>query len=340
LTEASASSEKPVVYILHGDDDYEINRFVEKLYSRMGDPAMADLNTSRLDGRGSSEEEIRTAANAIPFLAERRLVILTNPLARVNSPEAQGDFRTFLNNIPPSTALVMIIEDTRDRKGWKNLSEKNWLIQWAQKASTRAFVQSFLLPQGGEMVTWIRKKAKEQGGQFDPSGASALAMHVGSDTRTASHEIEKLLTYVDFRRPVMAEDVEMLTAPGGQVNVFDLTEALASGNTTTALRLLHRLLDDQDAAGIFPLVIRQFRQLIMASEILLERGSKADIERDLGVPSFVADRLEKQARRFSMPALEKIYHRLLEMDEASKTSQMALDLALDALIVEAQADSA
>ena len=37
---------------------------------------------------------------------------------------------------------------------------------------------------------------------------------------------------------------------------------------------------------------------------------------------------------FTLPALEKIYHRLLEIDEAAKTSQVTLDLALDMLVVE------
>jgi len=40
-----------------------------------------------------------------------------------------------------------------------------------------------------------------------------------------------------------------------------------------------------------------------------------------------------QAGRFSMTALESIYHKLLEIDEGAKTSQVPLDLALDTLIV-------
>ncbi len=40
------------------------------------------------------------------------------------------------------------------------------------------------------------------------------------------------------------------------------------------------------------------------------------------------------AKRFSIAALEKIYHKLLEIDEAAKTSQVTLDLALETLMVE------
>jgi hypothetical protein len=48
----------------------------------------------------------------------------------------------------------------------------------------------------------------------------------------------------------------------------------------------------------------------------------------------VAEKVIQQARRFSLPALEAIYHRLLEIDEGAKTSQVPLDLALDTLVVD------
>jgi DNA polymerase III delta subunit len=54
----------------------------------------------------------------------------------------------------------------------------------------------------------------------------------------------------------------------------------------------------------------------------------------LGVHPFVAEKTTGQASRFSMEALESIYHHLLSIDERVKTSQITLDLALDTLIVE------
>jgi hypothetical protein len=49
---------------------------------------------------------------------------------------------------------------------------------------------------------------------------------------------------------------------------------------------------------------------------------------------FVAQKVCSQAGRFTMASLEAIYHKLLEIDEGAKTSQVPLDLALDTLIVE------
>ena len=64
------------------------------------------------------------------------------------------------------------------------------------------------------------------------------------------------------------------------------------------------------------------------------RYGKEEVARALGVHPFVAEKTTGQARSFTLPVLEKIYHRLLEIDEGAKTGQATLDLALDTFVVE------
>jgi DNA polymerase III delta subunit len=49
---------------------------------------------------------------------------------------------------------------------------------------------------------------------------------------------------------------------------------------------------------------------------------------------YITPKLCNQARSFSLPGLEDIYHRLLAMDEAIKTSQVPADIAFDTFIAE------
>jgi DNA polymerase III delta subunit len=86
---------------------------------------------------------------------------------------------------------------------------------------------------------------------------------------------------------------------------------------------------------IYPMIVRQFRQLLMAREVLDERGNTQAIMRDLGVPQFVADNLGKQAANFTMLTLEKIYFQLMKIEEDSKNGMGDLETAIDALIVTA-----
>jgi len=180
----------------------------------------------------------------------------------------------------------------------------------------------------------VMNEVKNQSGQIEPAAAAKLAEMVGVDTRQAGMEIAKLLAYVNWGRPVRGSDVEAVCIVTSQQSVFEFVDALSQGNGKSAQKLLHRLLENEDPFSLWGMVVRQFRLLIQAREILDGRGNKDDVARALGVHPFVAEKTTGQAGRFSMEALEGIYHRLLKIDEQVKTSQITLDLALDTLVVE------
>ena len=75
------TDEKPIVYLLHGDDPIEIGKFVAAMIAKVAETGMADLNLTHIDGRAYSESDLKTAALSLPFLADRRLVILSFAVA-------------------------------------------------------------------------------------------------------------------------------------------------------------------------------------------------------------------------------------------------------------------
>ena len=191
-----------------------------------------------------------------------------------------------------------------------------------------------MLPRQKDMAAWIVNETKNQGGQIESQAAAKLAEMVGVDTRQAGMEIAKLLAYVNWARPVRGSDVEAVCILTSQQSVFDFVDALSTGNGKSAQHLYHRLLENDDPFSLWGMVVRQFRLLIQAREILDGRGNKDDVARALGVHPYVAEKTASQANRFSMDSLESIYRRLLLIDERVKTGQVTLELALDILIVE------
>lgn len=325
---------KPVVYLLHGDDTLAIHRALDEMLARMGDPAMASLNLTRLDGREASDDALRSAAFSMPFLTDRRMVVLTHPLARLNSEAARTRFCNLLDTLPDSTALILVVEDTFDRRDWKTLRHDHWLRRWVNAAGTRAFYLLCQLPDLSRMAEWVRKEAVAQGGQFTPEAALVLVDHLGNDTLTASLEIEKLLLYVDRQRPVEAQDVEELSARTRQADVFQMVDALTTGNASLALNLLHHLMEEEDELNLFGMIIRQFRLLLVGREMLDEGRSPGELARGLARSDFVARKAMEQARRFTQQRLDAIYRRLLEIDTGVKTGQTTLPVELDRLVAE------
>src|SRR5574341_738137 len=109
-------------YLLHGPDEFAIAEFVDALKEKMGDPAMASLNTTAFDGRSLTLTELRAACDAMPFLSPRRLVIVEGWLTKL-SGKAEGDegeappasgketlaaLAEYLPHLPETTALVFV----------------------------------------------------------------------------------------------------------------------------------------------------------------------------------------------------------------------------------------
>jgi DNA polymerase-3 subunit delta len=327
--------EIPSVTLLHGNDEFAIAEHIEKLCAGLGDPSTADMNIARFDGRaGLDFEALYTAVNAAPFLTPRRVMVLAHPVSAFNSAEARRKLIELLDKAPGTTTIVLVEYD--------ELKRDHWLLKWAasrartgtSQAAPRTAVHVYNLPKRWEMPRRIEAEAKKQGGQIAPDAAARLAERVGEDTRIAAQEITKLLTYVNFEQSVTLADVEKVSIVSAQGNVFELVDALGAGDGKKAQRVLHQLLEDEEAFELWGMVIRQFRLLLQAREILDENGSQAEVQKELGLHEYVAGKVTTQARRFSLSALESIYHKLLEIDEAAKTSQVPLDLALDTLIVE------
>lgn len=318
----------PNLFFLFGNDEFAISRRLKEFESDFNDPTSADMNTARLDARSVSDNDLNNAVNAMPFLAKRRLVLLANPSAKYNNAASRKKFLEFLEKTPETTRFVLY-EPVEPKE-----ADKHWLVKWAEKHEGRMQTKAFMLPRPREMTGWIVNETKNQGGQIEQRAAEMLKDMVGADTRQAGMEIAKLLAYVNWARQVKVEDVEAVCIVTSQQSVFDFVDALSNGNGKSAQHLLHRLLESEDPFSLWGMVIRQFRLLIQAREILDGRGNKEDVARALGVHPYVAEKTTQQAGRFSVESLEYVYRKLLAIDEGVKTGQVTLDLALDTLVVE------
>jgi DNA polymerase-3 subunit delta len=321
------SENTPTVYILHGDDEFAIQELINhKLKPLMGESSNAEMNITTLDGVEISLTELESETHAIPFLTERRMVILSNPLSLGKSAKDREDFLALLEDIPESTACILKVDELLD--------EKHWLRQWSQDHPALTWQKPFTLPQGQNMTRWIQNRAQDQGGAFTREAARLLAIYINEDPRLASQEIEKLLTYVNFEREVTEDDVRKLTADVRQGDVFEMVDAISRGDGETAMRMLRRQLQEKSPLPLFGMIVRQFRLLIQVKEILDQDPTrdKYSIARELDEHPYPIQKIIPQTKRFSLPQLEKIYHQLSDVDAAMKSGKLDQELALDMLI--------
>jgi DNA polymerase-3 subunit delta len=331
----------PPVTVLHGDDDFAISERLAACKAELGDPATAALNLAELDGRSLDLAELRGLCDSLPFLADQRLVIVRGLLTRLTGGKGAADegeadsgsnadftdgLIDYFGSFPDSAALVLAEP--------RAVNEKSRLLK-AAGGVPGAQVLRLDVPQGAELTRWILKRARAGRGEFHPAAAEALAAAAGDEPRFLVNEIDKLLAYVNWARPVETADVEALTPAAGEAIIWDLVDALGARNGSLALNKFHTLLamPSQDQFAIFAMIVRQFRLLLQTREILDQGGSTALIMQTLSLKgSFQADKYVRQCRNFTLGQLEAVYRQLLDLDLALKSGSGDDTTAIDAFI--------
>lgn len=324
------AQEPPAVYIFHGDDEFSLYRQLAALKSKLGDPSLADLNTTILDGRSADLRELENAVKAMPFLADRRLVMVKHAAALGEKPASRKRFLELLTECPRTTALVLVEDEVlKNDQGKKG--DLHWLEAWGRKAGDKALVRLFAVPKGGRLVEWIVERARELGGVISTQAAARLAGQVGSDLRTLDQELNKLLAYVNLEREIGIEDVQLLAIQEYQESVFALVDAIGDRDREAAVFHFHNLLADQDALRVLGMIVRQFRILLLAKEELENSGNIRGVLEKFNL-HWMIGKITRQVNKYSMSELLEIYHRLLEVEEAFKMGEMDVDLGIDLLI--------
>ncbi|MBE9472980.1 MAG: DNA polymerase III subunit delta [Chloroflexi bacterium] len=327
----------PTFYIFHGADEFTRAETLADFKRRLGPPDTVDLNTTILDGGTLTLAKLRHACDAIPFLAEKRLVIVEGLLTRL-APRKDRELSTsqrelltaladYLPRLPETTRLVFI-ED-------KPLPARHSMLRLARQEE-RGYVKRFDPPDAKVLPRWIEKRVRKYGGEIEPQAAQQLAAVVGTDLRLLDQEIIKLVTYTQSPtggQAITIADIETVVPYAQAAVVFDLVDALGRRDGRTAAQTLHRLLD----AGEHPLmllamIVRQFRLLIQVKELKAERATPHDIAKTLRLHPFPARKLHTQATHFTTAQLEAVYRHLLDTDVAIKTGKIDPEVALDLLV--------
>lgn len=303
------------VCLLHGEDEFSIAQAIDEIQSGLGDRAMLDLNTTRLEGGRASLDELRSAALAMPFIAPRRLVIVTGLLARLSAETQRTQLMEILAAVP-ATNLVLLVEIAR-------LKSDYWFLKGVEKYVPASKVLPFRPPNYKTMPGWIQTHAKKMRMRITPAGAGALSSLVGEDTRSAHQELEKLYAYVGNARPVEAEDVEAVCVSIVPTRMYALTDAVINKDRRGASLSLRGLLEDNVPIMILQSIVATIRQLLLSKEILAAGGTAQDIRKACKINNdYVLDKVVNQSRRVDMAELEQNFRDLLSLDLAIKSGEV------------------
>ena len=334
----TSKERQSLLYILLGEDDFSRYQSLEKIKRSVGDQELLSANTTTLDGQQVTLSQLSTVCETLPFLAERRLVIVKGLLERFERkskprrkkpphvPDQQNEYKLIadhINKMPDSTILVLIDS---------GISSHNPLLR---ELSDKAEVKSFPPLRGAKLRQWVQGRVKEEGSSISPEAVELLARLVGSNLWIMANEINKLVLFTSGRR-IEEEDIKTVVSYVQQASVFTMVDAILEFKAGVAEQALQQLLQ-RGAAPAYLLVMlaRQVQMIVRVRELRNQGKTKIEIQNKLGLTSeFVLHKTLEQAERYTLERLREIYHQLLETDLSIKTGKYEDELALNILVVE------
>jgi DNA polymerase-3 subunit delta len=312
-----------MLHLLYGPDEFSRSEALAAL--RAAVPAeVADLNIARLEGRRLKLDALAAACEAVPFLAERRLVIVADALKHTKAGKEREDLKAYLDRVPATCDLVFVENDDVDRR--------SILFTHLKKVGA---VREFLPPQGPELTRWLADRAKRSGARLEPAAAQRLVELVGGDTRSLVTELQKLAAHAGRGGLITAAAVDLLVQDRQEQNLFAFIDELSARRLGPALRGAHALLEEGQAATyVLFMLARQVRILIGVQDLAARRMRADEIAAELGQKPFVVRKAMEQARGFAPGELELLHDRLLELDVATKTGRIQADAALEIFVAE------
>jgi DNA polymerase-3 subunit delta len=288
------------VYVLTAADPLLMTRALAEILDVTVPPASRGFNFDQLEGKGLSATAVLNTARTLPMMGKRRLVLVRE--AELAGADTLAALVPYLDKPVPETVLVLACGKIDAR------------LKFFAAAKKKGVVHDLTLPRA--LAPWIADEARRAGARIDADAARRLEDVVGKDLSRLAQSIEQLALYAGEGKTITVEHVDTLVADTSERNVFQLNDAVGSGDKPRALAALAKLFEQRESAvGVVIMLARHVRQLSLYKELTAQRAPAGEIARVCGVPPFVIDKsLAPQSKRFTPEALARAVRLLAKAD--------------------------
>lgn len=302
-----------MVRIFVGQNNYALKKELGGIKAKFTDK-YGDLALEMIDGEETPFEQIKSAVESVPFLAEKKLVIV-HSLSQ--NKDAAEKIEALAESAESGNDLI-IVEPKPDKRSsyYKYLAKNTELIEFNELDER-------------ELANWLAKEASDRGAKLSFTDAYYLVQRVGSNQELASNELNKL---IDYGEGISRENIDSLTEASPQTTIFNLLDSAFSGNLEQAMDIY----DEQRTQGeeplkIFGMIIWQMHLVALVDSA--KNQSDAEIMKASGLKPFTLNKSKSIARRMGRKQIKKVLSEMVELDKMLKTTPVDADDALKSLIV-------
>ena len=306
----------PQVLLFEGEEEHLKQEALAELRHAVLPEGMETLNETILEDPSADVE-------TQPFMADKRLIIVRDFPALMGRSEADEKLISYLPSVPETSFLLFYCTGKPDgRKKLYNAVKK------------LSGIVTFSPLRGTELTRFVVSSFQEAGKECDDRTAEYLIFTVGSDAGLLRNEIQKLASFSTERSRVLVEDVSALATPSTECTVFQMIDAVVTGQKSRAFTLLrNQLLSGTDRMAILSMLLRQYRLLQHIKIMQYEKRGSDFIRSALGVPPFAVDQYIRQASGYTGGQIKSAVRICFDTEYALKSGRMSQDGAVETVVL-------
>lgn len=318
----------PGALLFDGEEEYIKDSALAQLRAKLLPEGLEEMNETLLSASASAND-IVDACEMLPFLSERRLVVIRGSalvMKAAGSTKDEGLDRLldYLNHMPPHVLLLFFCRGKADRtkKVTARIESMGGRVDFAPLSDA-------------DKQLWLTRELKAHNRYMSKQAGDLFLSRVDPLLTPTLQELEKLLAYVGDRLNIEAEDVEAVVSPTVEDRLFTMFDCLIGGDAGGALTILKNILNQKDSGTVQLLtpLTNRIRQMYYYKTLKAKGYADREISGPTGIKSNILWLYEKQTRAYSLQQLQQYLLLCIRMDYEFKSGSISEESALDSVIM-------
>lgn len=318
------------MYLFYGTEIHLMQNMVSLLLRKTVSSGFESFNLQKFDGDTVSLNQLQTAYEALPMMAERKAVVVKDwNFERLSKNDFDG-LLEMLKNPNPSTVLILYITseaiDAKRGAKFKKLSDV---------AAKQGVVCEFALKDKQTLKKAIISRCNKAKVTITPAVCEKLIDLCGSRFSVLMNEVDKLIQYADGGE-ITAQSVKDLCIESVENTAFDLSNAILEGRYDRAFSILHRLFYLRvEPVMIMGALSMSFIDLYRIKTAQVIGLSSDDVIRDFQYRSkYRVTKLYRDVSKFSAEQIRGCLGSLEQADRLLKSSRMEPKTVMEQMLGE------
>lgn len=296
------------IYLLYGEEKYDINQKIEKIKRSFENLEVGvNLFYINLD----NIDELESITQGVTFFGSQKLIIIKNTNLKFN-----------INLIKDldEDVVVIIIEDNVD----KRLSEYKTLSKIAECIEYKHLDER-------QMVQFIIDILRKYNVKISYEDAQYMQSVCGEDKYNNINELQKLVIYVQSGGTVTKEIIDKVCSKTLNAKLFDVLDDIINKRKEVAIKQLDFLIKQKEPiVKIYIMLYKQFKQLYMIK--LLKTSGEKNIAQELGIAPFIVKKLLPACDKYTEQELKNVIYAFDDYDKKTKNGDMDFEIGLKKII--------